>query len=162
MHVLAWLALLLFAGACATRHMTGALSEGGSSVRVARTLWNTALAARDSGALARLVEDSAVHVSPQFTHVGRVAFLAQFVRAMTTRPQFQLSYRPERITVCERPHCVVATEYGTWVESWLQDEEPTQVSGTYYAIWRRNSDGWQIRSEVFTTTRCRGIRYCGS
>ena len=124
--------------------------------------WNVALAAGDSNALARMVEDSAVHISPQFTHVGRDAFLATFLRAMTTRPQFHLIYRPERTTGCERLPCVVATEYGRWVETWLQDGEPTEVSGTYYAIWRRTGAAWQIRREVFATTRCRGVRYCGA
>ena len=158
----AQITLLLLAAACAGRRVASPSTALGSDVQAARMKWNAALAARDSNALARMVEDSAVHVSPRFTHVGRTAFLATFLRAMTTRPQFLLIYRPERTADCERLPCVVATEYGTWVESWLQDGEPTEVSGTYYAMWRRNGDAWQIRSEVFATTRCRGSRYCGS
>jgi len=118
--------------------------------------------ARDSSALAALVEDSAVHVSPSFTHTGRAAFLSQFVRAMTTRPRFHLVYMTERVTPCERPNCVTATEFGTWSETWLEDGEPTEVSGTFYAIWRRQGVVWRIRSEMFATARCHGRRYCGS
>ena len=162
MQALGLLLALLIGAACAGRQALGAATEVGPDIRAARLQWNAALVARDSGALAKLVEDSAVHVSPQFIHVGRVAFLAQFLRAMTTRPQFHLTYLVEAVTVCERPSCAVATEYGSWTESWLQEGEPTEISGTYYAIWRRNERGWQIRSEVFATTRCRGTRYCGS
>jgi ketosteroid isomerase-like protein len=132
-----------------------------ASVRKARGAWNAALAARDTQALARLVEDSAVHVSPTFLHTGRAAFLAQFLRAMFTRPQFKLNYQPALVTECTRLQCLTATEYGTWSESWQQEGEYTEVGGTYFAIWRRNGVVWQLRSEAFATAYCRGRRYCG-
>ena len=135
-------------------------TDSGASVRDARRRWNAALVAHDSGALARLVEDGAVHVSVRFTHIGKSTFLAQFLTAMTVRPKFQLTYRSERVSACERPTCEMATEYGTWSETWLETGEPTEVSGTYYAIWRRHRDLWQIQSEIFATTQCRGRRYC--
>ena len=154
--------ILAAVAACANR---GTRVEAAGSVLpvvAARQQWNAALAAGDTAALARLVEDSVVHVSPQFTHTGRASFLAQFVRAMITRPGFRLVYTIERATPCERPNCNSATESGTWSESWLEEGEPTSVSGTYYAIWRSDGAGWRIRSEVFATARCRGRRYCGS
>ena len=147
--------------ACANRGPRLEALDVGLPVVAARQQWNAALIAGDTVALARLVEDSAVHVSPQFTHTGRAAFLAQFVAAMATRPGFRLVYTIERATPCERPSCNTATESGTWSETWLEGGEPTTVSGTYYAIWRRDSAGWRIRSEVFATARCRGRRYCG-
>lgn len=149
-------------GACANRHARPEALDTGLPVVAARQQWNAALLAGDTAGLARLVEDSATHVSPQFTHIGRVAFLAQFVRALTTRPGLRLVYTIERATPCERPNCNTATESGTWSETWLEEGEPTSVSGTYYAIWRRDAAGWRIRSEVFATVRCLGRRYCGS
>jgi hypothetical protein len=74
---------------------------------------------------------------------------------------FRLTYQTERVTVCERPGCQVATEQGRWRETWRQDNEPTEVDGTYYAIWREHNTGWQIRAEVFATVVCRGRQYCG-
>jgi ketosteroid isomerase-like protein len=148
--------------ACAHRGPQLEALDAGLPVVAARQRWNAALIAGDTAALARLVEDSAVHVSPQFTHIGRAAFLDQFVRAMATRPGFRLVYTTERAAACERPNCNTATESGTWSETWLEQDEPTTVSGTYYAIWRRDPAGWRIRSEMFATSRCRGRRYCGS
>jgi len=153
---------VLASAACAHRRPRLEAPDPGLPVVAARQQWNAALMARDTVALARLVEDSAVHVSPQFTHTGRAAFLAQFIRAMFTRPEFRLVYTTERATPCERPNCNSATESGVWSETWLEEGEPTTVSGTYYAIWRRDSAGWRIRSEMFATARCIGRRYCGS
>ena len=145
---------------CASHALRLSATDIDASVRDSRRSWNAALVARDSAALARLVEDSAVHVSVRFTHIGKSAFLAQFLTAMKMRPQFQLAYRSERVSVCERPSCEMAAEYGTWSETWLENGEPTEVSGTYYAIWRRHRELWQIQSEIFATTQCRGRRYC--
>jgi ketosteroid isomerase-like protein len=153
--------MIVAASGCASHAVRLAPTDSEASVRDARRRWNATLAARDSSALARLVEDSAVHVTVRFTHVGKPAFLAQFLSAMSARPQFQLTYRSERVNLCERPSCEMATEYGTWNETWLENGEPTEVSGTYYAIWRLHNDAWQIHSESFATTKCRGRRYCG-
>jgi ketosteroid isomerase-like protein len=152
--------MIVVAAGCASHASRLAPTDSEASVRDARRRWNAALVARDSGALAKLVEDSAVHVSPRFNHIGKSAFLAQFLTAMAVRPQFRLTYQSERVSVCERPDCGMATEYGTWSETWLETGEPTEVSGTYYAIWRLHRGRWQIHSETFATTRCRGRRYC--
>ena len=159
--VLGWGVLATLA-ACANRPARTETLDTSLPIVAARQQWNAALLAGDTVALARLVEDSATHVSPQFTHIGRAAFLAQFVRAMITRPGFRLVYTIDRATPCERPNCNTATESGTWSETWREEGEPTTVSGTYYAIWRRDRAGWRIRSEVFATLRCQGRRYCGS
>jgi ketosteroid isomerase-like protein len=160
--VLGMFGVLAALSACANRRARLEAFDTGLPIVAARQQWNAALLAGDTAALARLVEDSAAHVSPQFTHIGRAAFLAQFVRGIVTRPDFRLVYTTERATPCERPNCNTATESGTWSETWLEDGEPTTVSGTYYAIWRRDAAVWRIRSEVFATARCRGRRYCGS
>jgi ketosteroid isomerase-like protein len=158
--LLAALLLLACATGCASSRGSGATPDVVSGVRAARERWNAALLARDSGALAALVEDSAVHVSPGFTHVGRTAYLTVFLRGMATRAEFRLRYEPERVTACAPAGCGVATEYGRWRETWRQDAEPTEVSGSYFAIWRRHGARWQIRSESFATDVCRGRRYC--
>ena len=156
------LSTLVLAPGCGSRESQRSSAEDDAGVRDARRRWNAALVARDSSGLTQLVEDSATHVSTRFVHEGRAAYLAQFLRAMTTRPQFLLIYRPEQVTMCQRRDCQTATEYGTWTESWLEDGEPTEVSGTFYAIWRKHGDVWQIQREAFVTTQCSGKRYCGS
>ena len=151
------LAVLAIASACAA----DAGSVARSSVHAARMEWNAALLKRDSSALAELVDDSAVHISPRFTHVGKAEYLALFLRNMA-RPEFQLVYQPDRVIPCERHACLIASEYGRWKETWLQDGDPTEVSGTYYALWQRNGAEWQLRGEIFATLKCRGQRYCGT
>ncbi len=159
---LAGLLFVLSSSACVPPVTGGAPSGIAAKVGSRRQQWNLAFANRDSTALAAFVEDSAVHVSPQFTHVGRSAYLSVFLHALATRPQVQLTYWPDRVTECKRPHCGIAMEYGRWKESWLQDGEATEVSGTYFAIWREHDGQWQIRSEMFATSMCRGRAYCGS
>jgi ketosteroid isomerase-like protein len=129
------------------------------TIQHARAQWNAALLRRDSVALADLVDDSAVHISPRFVHVGRREFLQVFTSNMMQRPQFALTYVPERVTVCEN-QCTVGTEYGHWTESWLEQDEPTEVGGTYYTVWRRYGVEWKIVRELFATQFCRGRRYC--
>ena len=149
--------------ACATTGTSTPLADAATGVRAARARWNAALIARDSAALGQLVEDSAVQVSARMTRLGRAAFLRVFLENMTTRPAFRLTYEPVQVTGCEQPTCAVATESGTWHERWREAGEPTEVGGTYYAIWRRDAAGhWRIRSEAFATLLCRGSRYCGS
>ncbi len=154
--------VLLADSGCGARAAQLSSADGEVGVRDARRRWNAALAERDSGALVQLVEDSAMHVSTRFVNSGRSAYLAQFLQAMTRRPQFRLTYRPQQVDMCQRQNCRMATEYGAWTETWLEDGEPTEVSGTYFAIWRQHGAAWQIQREVFATTRCSGRRYCGS
>jgi ketosteroid isomerase-like protein len=149
--------------ACATARTPAPLVDAAAGVRTARARWNAALIARDSVTLDQLVEDSAVQVSTRVTRVGRAGFLRVFLENMTARPEFRLTYEPVQVTGCEQPTCAVVTESGTWNEAWRESGEPTEVGGTYYAIWRRDGAGhWRIRSEAFATLRCRGSRYCGS
>jgi ketosteroid isomerase-like protein len=151
--------LLACVAGCATAGGSGWKSDVAYEIRAARERWNAGLLARDSGALAALLEDSAVHLSPAFTHVGRAAYMTVFLRGMA-RPEFLLRYEPERFTPCAPVGCGAATEYGRWRETWRQDGEPTEVSGSYFTIWRRHGDQWQIRSESFATEVCKGQRYC--
>lgn len=149
--------------ACATGGRATPLADAAAAVRASRARWNAALVARDSGALGQLVEDSAVQVSARTTRIGRAAFLKVFLENMTARPEFRLTYEPAEVVGCEQPTCEVATESGRWHETWREAGEPTEVGGTYYAIWRRDAAGrWRIRSEAFATLVCRGRRYCGS
>jgi ketosteroid isomerase-like protein len=149
--------------ACATQGRRAPLADAAADVRAARARWNAALIARDSGALGQLVEDSAVQVSARVTRMGRAAFLRVFLENMTARPEFRLTYEPVQVAGCDRPMCAVATESGRWHETWREDGEPTEVGGTYYAIWRRDAEGrWRIRGEAFATLVCLGRRYCGS
>lgn len=156
------LLLFVLTGAWAVDRTVAPEPDASSSVRAARIRWNAAVVRRDSNALAGLVDDSAVHVSPRFTHLGRSAYLTVFLHNMAARPEFRLVYQPDRVRACEQAPCRIATESGTWKETWVEQGEPTEVGGTYYAIWRRNGDVWQIRAEAFATLTCRGQQYCGS
>ena len=149
--------------ACATGQRAAPVADVEADVRAARARWNAALAARDSSVLESLVEDSAAQVSARATRIGRAAFLRVFLENMMARPEFRLIYEPVQVTGCSQPRCDVATESGRWQETWRESGEPTEVGGTYYAIWRRDAEGrWRIRSEAFATLVCRGQRYCGS
>ena len=123
--------------ACAKGRSVAPIADAAADVRAAWARWNAALIARDSSALRQLVEDSAVQVWARVTRVGRAAFLRVFLESMTTRPGFRLTYEPVQVSGCEQSGCAVATESGRWQETWREGGEPTEVGGTYFAIWRR-------------------------
>lgn len=43
----------------------------------------------------------------------------------------------------------LAAEHGHWIAR--REDGATPFSGTYLAMWRRQPDGWKIRSELFIT-----------
>ncbi len=131
-----------------------------SAVRAARARWNAAVAARDTGALARLAADSIVQASPFFASAGRDRYVAGLARNMARRPQFGLVEVPERLEASAVFGGVLATEYGHWRETWLEQGEPTEIRGTYYAVWRERASVWEIVREVFAPQSCTGRRYC--
>jgi ketosteroid isomerase-like protein len=53
-----------------------------------------------------------------------------------------------------------ASESGRWVGKWKADTATINVSGSYYAKWKRVNDKWLISAEVFTALECSGGKYC--
>jgi ketosteroid isomerase-like protein len=129
-------------------------------VRAARARWNAAVAARDTAALTQLAADSIVQTSPFFVSVGRDRYITGFAQNMARRPQFGFVETPERLEASVVFGRVLATEYGHWRETWLEQDEPTEIRGTYYAVWRENAGAWEIVREVFAPQSCTGQRYC--
>jgi len=54
----------------------------------------------------------------------------------------------------------MASESGRWIGKWKADTASVNVSGSYYAKWKRVNDKWLISAEVFTALDCRGGSYC--
>jgi hypothetical protein len=71
-----------------------------------------------------------------------------------------MSYTPERIEASAVFAQELATEYGHWRETWLEGGEPTEIRGTYYAVWRAHGGSWEILREMFAPQSCSGERYC--
>jgi ketosteroid isomerase-like protein len=154
---------LVIALGCA--HRVGApepTASAGSltAVRAARARWNAAVAARDTTTLTRLAADSILQTSPFFVSVGRDRYIAGFAQNMARRLQFGFVMTPEQLEASAVFGPVLATEYGHWRETWLEQDEPTEIRGTYYAVWRERDGAWEIVREAFAPQSCTGQRYC--
>ena len=54
----------------------------------------------------------------------------------------------------------MAAESGRWVGEWKVDTASINVSGSYYAKWKKVDNEWRISAEVFTALKCSGGSYC--
>ena len=136
---------LLFAGAPAlaqTSDVTEAIGRSASA-------FSRALEAGDAAGMAAQYTDDATLIPPNgrlFT--GREAI----VQFWTPRnPDFRtLEHRltTDRLEVSGD----VATEVGTWYQKGQRgDEEPTESSGRYLVVWRRQADGeWKMQFDAWT------------
>ena len=153
-------------GATPTPEPESAVSDSGTptvlatAVRDARARWNAAVTARDTTALGRLADDSIVQASPYFVRTGRARYVAGLARQFAQRPQFAMVDTPERVEAQAFPTGVVATEYGRWRETWREQGEPTEMRGTYYAVWTERAGAWVLLRETFAPLACVGLRYC--
>ncbi|MFL5613536.1 MAG: YybH family protein [Gemmatimonadaceae bacterium] len=139
----------------------GASKDATSPIREARQRWNAAIASHDTTPLRALLADSIVQVSPYFVRPGKDGYIAGFARQFSSRPQFFMAYEPTTVDVRIVGFDTLATEQGSWRETWLeQGTDPTEMHGDYFAIWHRQGPDWVIVREVFAPRSCSGKRYC--
>ena len=79
-------------------------------------------------------------------------------RLFARRPDVLFEAQPTRIRVLADHG--LASEFGEWVERWREPSGLTELRGTYYALWRRQSGRWLIEGEVNVPESCTGSDYC--
>jgi hypothetical protein len=79
-------------------------------------------------------------------------------RLFARRPDLLFQARPTRIRVLADHG--LASELGEWVERWREPSGLTELRGTYFALWRRQSNRWLIEGEVNVPESCTGSDYC--
>jgi ketosteroid isomerase-like protein len=155
--VVALVALLL-----ALTRPGGGMSAAETEIRQKRERFNSALVARDTGALAAIwTDDVRVTTSAGARIDGRDAYRERFAGYFANRREYMYHRQPLRIDVYEPWN--VAAEHGRWRARWTDTDGPIDVEGEYLIHWRREPDGWFVHSEMFATPlRCQGGHYCSA
>lgn len=125
--------------------------DGGVAEAIARSAaaFSRALEAGDAAAMAAQYTDDATLIPPN----GRLIDGRDAIQEFWTprNPDFQ-TLRHELTTNRLEVSGDVATEVGTWFQrAQLGDGEPTESSGRYLVVWRRQPDGeWKMQFDSWT------------
>lgn len=151
--------LLLLAVACsraATAQRPNVPVE--DSIRAARQRWNRAVEGRDTSEFRSLLSGTYYSASGAGHISGADSAVVFAARLFARRPDLLFQARPTRIRALAGHG--LASEFGEWVERWREPSGLTELRGTYYALWRRQSGSWLIEGEVNAPESCTGSDYC--
>ena len=131
-----------------------------SDIRDVRARSNKAIAAHDlEGVVAALTPDVVVTAGNGTVLVGRDTMRSSFRRTFADTTFIDFLRTPDSITVSTaRP--TIAAEHGHWMGRYHTASGIEDIGGVYLAMWRRTSEGWRIRSELFVSLTCHGPRMC--
>ena len=131
-----------------------------NDIREVRSRSNKAIAAHDlETVIATLTPDVVVTGGNGGVLVGRDTVRASFRRSFADTTFIDFLRTPDSITVSTaRP--ALAGEQGHWMGLYHTANGIEDIGGVYLAMWRRTSDGWRIRSELFVSLACHGPRMC--
>ena len=89
---------------------------------------------------------------------GRDANIESFADQFRTRPDVVYRRTPDAVRVFKP--WLMASEYGTWTGSWTEADGKIQLTGRYFAKWRKVNDAWLIESETYVPEGCTGGASC--
>lgn len=126
------------------------------TIRGIRTESNRAIQARDINAFASSLSPDALVVTGNGTELDRKAYVAAFAGDFKNPRAVQFHRLTDSVQVSEV--IPVAAEHGHWTGTVPGGQ--VVLRGTYLAMWRKSSAGWQIRSELFVVLECAGAQAC--
>jgi ketosteroid isomerase-like protein len=140
--------------------MTLALSADSdeSVIRDARRQMSEALAAREFAVIEQHITSNVSITGPVWRTVGREQVIQAYSRLMTRRPDLAWTYEAQEIRF--NRDWPVASESGTWRETWSEPDGLTDLRGSYMALWRRMDGRWLLDAQVFIPLTCTGSSYC--
>ena len=131
-----------------------------TDIRDMRGRSNRAIAAHDlETVIAALAPDVVVTGGNGGVTIGRDSVRAVFRRIFADTSFIDYLRTPDSITVSTaRP--TLAAEHGHWMGRYHTANGIEDIGGVYLAMWRRTTEGWRIRSELFVSLTCHGPRMC--
>jgi len=134
------------------------LSPDEVAIRAARQALNGAFAQRDFATLTKYHTYNASLAGPamQAHDDGEIQ---DFFRSITdSRPDLILTFTPDLIQL--NPVWELASENGTWHETWSESGALTTLDGTYTAMWHKTDANWLMQAELFVPLTCTDSSYC--
>ena len=128
-----------------------------AEIRAARQSSNHALERRN-------IQAFAATLAPDFTGTrgngnpipSRQAYIDLFTKDFANPAAVRFERVPDKIEISKA--APLAAEHGHWIGT--RPDGTRAFTGTYLAMWRRTSTGWQIRSELFIVLQCADEAAC--
>jgi len=128
-------------------------------IREARTRSNSAIAARDTNALAaEWTEDFHVISSRNSEVSGKANNRHLFANEFQTKKNLIYIRSTDKVKV--NPAWNMASESGQWTGSWQEPDGLVKIGGNYFAKWHKMKGVWKIRAEIFVPLYCTGSVFC--
>jgi ketosteroid isomerase-like protein len=124
-----------------------------------RAAFNLAIAKHDTSEMVKYWTDEIVVVTSRNTRfVGKDQYASGLGQEFAAKPDVVYIRTPETIEIFSSWE--MAAETGRWLGAWKSNDEKIEVTGTYYAKWKKVNEQWLITAEVYTPLRCSGGSYC--
>jgi len=128
-------------------------------IRARRESSNVAIARHDTAGIGAILAENVVVVTSNSVHrPGRVANEQSFAEQFRTRPDVVYRRTPTEVRVFSP--WLMASESGTWTGSWTDPDGKIQLTGRYFAKWRKLDGQWYVESETYVPETCTGGAYC--
>lgn len=128
------------------------------AVRAARQALNDDFVKRDFKALVMHLTVTASLTGPAQQAKG-LSSMRDLLEGMTqARPDLVFDFEPVNIQINHQWN--LASENGTWLETWTEHGELTTLTGTYSALWKKTTATWLMDAELFIPLECSGSSYC--
>lgn len=128
-------------------------------IRARRSASNAAIARHDAAGIGAVLAPNVIVVTSNSVHrEGRDANVESFADQFKTRPDVVYRRTPDEVRVFAP--WLMAAEHGRWTGSWTEADGKIQLTGSYYAKWRKVDGVWLIESETYVPETCTGGAYC--
>jgi ketosteroid isomerase-like protein len=133
-------------------------SQGGDEamIRGLRTASNRAIMAGNADAFAASLAPDLVVVTGNGAFLSRDAYVAAFAGDFKDPRSVRFERTIDSVDLSRA--LPLAAEHGHWTGG--VPGGPVLFRGTYLAMWRRSSAGWQLRSELFVVLDCKDDAAC--
>lgn len=150
--------LLVLALAMPVRGVAQTTAEE-QQIRARRSSSNEAIARHDAAGIGAVLAPNVIVVTSNSVHrEGREANVQSFAEQFKTRPDVVYRRTPDEVRVFAP--WLMAAERGRWTGSWTEADGRIQLTGSYYAKWRKVGGVWLIESETYVPESCTGGDYC--
>jgi ketosteroid isomerase-like protein len=148
-----------FARCCGFAAVLAVQQSDEEQIRARRESSNQAIARHDTAGIGAILADNVVVVTSNSVHrAGREANEQSFAEQFQSRPDVVYRRTPSEVRVFAP--WLMASESGTWTGSWTDADGRIQLSGRYFAKWRKLKGQWLVESETYVPETCTGGAFC--
>ena len=122
---------------------------------------NASIAKHDTvGFSSILALDVVSTTSASAKNIGRASVVGSMAARYKERPDVVYVRSPDDVSVFLA--WGMASEEGRWRGSWTDPDGKVEISGPYFAKWRRINGVWFVESETYVPDKCVGGKFCST